>query len=360
MIAKALLHHPSILLLDEPTNHLDREGIDWFLEFLRAFRGTVFAISHDRELLEKMTRIFEIKPDDHSFDFYVGGWRAYKEQRAERISERQDAYDEQQKEKKRLEERLRWRQIQASARSNPVLGAQVRMMKRRIEREITSQEIARPKSLKTLANLSLPGAVHDAKLLLAFREVSFALGEKMLFRNASFEVRGKERVILAGKNGSGKSTLLKIAMGLYHEQSGEVKIGANVHIGYFAQEHENLNPEETVLESFENTDRLRADIRDSRSILATFLFVNNALQKKVKELSPGERVRLLFAKLVHQENELLLLDEPTNHLDIESKEVIETALAEFEGGILAVSHDPYFIEAIGVTRTLQIEKGTIK
>lgn len=359
MIAKALLYHPSILLLDEPTNHLDREGVDWFLDFLRTFRGTVFAVSHDRELLEKMTRVFEINPNDHSFEQYIGGWHAYKKERAERISQKQEAYEGQQKEKKRLEEHLRWRQIQASAHSNPNLGAQIRMMKRRIEREITSQEITRPNSAKIISNISLSGAVHDAKLLLAFKEVSFALGEKIIFHKASFEVRGKEHVILAGKNGSGKSTLLKLAMGLCDRQDGEIKIGANVHIGYFAQEHESLDPEETVLESFENTDRLRTDIRDSRSILASFLFVNNALQKRVSELSPGERVRLMFAKLVHQENELLLLDEPTNHLDIESKEVIETALAEFEGGILAVSHDPYFIEAIGVTRKLQIEKGTI-
>lgn len=359
LIAKALLAHPTILLLDEPTNHLDREGIDWFLNFLRSFRGTVFTISHDRELLEHMTRIFEIDPNNHSFDVYIGGWQAYRIQRAERISQRKDAYDDQQKEKKRLKEHLKWRQAQASARSNPVLGAQVRMLKRRIEREITSQEIARPNTGRAISNLSLDGAVHDAKLLLAFRDVSFTIEEQPLLRKISFEIRGKERVVLTGKNGSGKSTLLKVVMGLHQKQGGEVKIGANVHIGYFAQEHEILDPEETVFESFENTERLRKSSRDSRSILASFLFVNNSLHKKVRALSPGERVRLIFAKLVHQENELLLLDESTNHLDIESKEIIETALAEFEGGILAVSHDPYFIEAIGVSRELRIENGTI-
>lgn len=359
LIAKALLAHPTILLLDEPTNHLDREGVDWFLDFLHTFHGTIFTVSHDRELLNEMTRIFEIDPDTHSFEQYLGGWHAYKEQRAERMSQRLDAYENQQKEKERLEDRLKWRQAQASSRSNPVLGAQVRMMKRRIEREITSQEIARPYDSKTITNLSLAGVVHDAKLLLAFKDVSFARGEKTLLRKASFEIRGKERVVLTGKNGSGKSTLLKTVMGLQQAYDGEIRIGANVRIGYFAQEHESLDPEETVLESFENTERRRKTTRDSRSILAAFLFVNNALQKKIRDLSPGERVRLIFAKLMYQENELLLLDEPTNHLDIESKEVIETALAEFEGGVLTVSHDPYFTNAIGVTRELRIEKGEL-
>ena len=148
-------------------------------------------------------------------------------------------------------------------------------------------------------------------------------------------------------------------MGLIQPASGEAKIGANVRVGYFAQQHETLDPEETVQGSFENTERLRKGSGDTRSILAAFLFRDNALKKRIGDLSPGERVRLIFAKMIHQENELLLLDEPTNHLDIQSKEVIEKALAGFEGGILAVSHDPYFIEAIGADRELRIENGNL-
>lgn len=361
MIARALLFNPTVLLLDEPTNHLDKEGLAWFRGFLRTFRRTAFVVSHDRELLEDMDRIFEIQPEDHSFDFYVGGWSSYKKQRAEKMLERQREYDDQQKEKKRLEEYLKWRQVQASAHSNPNLGAQIRMMKRRIEREIVSQEIARPRTSKTISNVVLSGATHNSKLLLAFKEVSFDVGTKMIFHKISFEIRGKEHIILSGKNGSGKSTILKIAMGLLQPQSGEVKIGTNIHVGYFAQEHEVLNSEETVLESFENTERImKSAIGDSRGILASFLFINNDLNKKVKDLSPGERVRLIFAKLVHQENELLLLDEPTNHLDIQSKEIIEEALLNFEGGILFVSHDPYFKTAIETKRELIIENGKLR
>ena len=359
MIAKALISHPTSLLLDEPTNHLDKEGLTWFRNFMKTFQGIVFVVSHDRELLEDMTRIFEINTNDYSFDYYVGGWYEYKKERAERILQERDAYEDQQKEKKRLEGYLKWRQIQASAHSNPNLGAQIRMVKRRIEREITSHELIKPKNSKKISHALLSGAVHDSKLLLTFRDVSFMLGEKTILYKNSFQIRGKERIVLVGKNGSGKSTILKIAMGLLHPQSGEVKVGANVHIGYFAQEHEILNPEETIFESFENTERLKKDGNDSRGILASFLFTNNALQKKIKDISPGERVRLIFAKLIHQENELLLLDEPTNHLDIQSKEVIENALAEFEGGILTVSHDPYFIKAIGVNRELKIENGNV-
>ena len=360
MIAKALLSKPTVLLLDEPTNHLDREGIDWLRDFVRSFGGIVFVVSHDRELLEDMERIFEINTDDHLFDYYIGGWYEYKEQRAERILERQGAYADQQKEKKRLEDYLKWRQIQASAHSNPNLGAQIRMLKKRIEKEITSQELTKPKNFKTISSVELSGNVHNAKLLLTFKDVTFKLGEKILLYKVSFEIRGKERIILVGKNGSGKSTLLKIIMGLLPKQSGEIRIGANVNIGYFAQEHESLNQEETVMQSFENTERLKKEGSDSRSILASFLFTNNELDKKIKDLSPGERVRLIFAKLIHQENELLLLDEPTNHLDIQSKEVIEKALADFEGGILAVSHDPYFIKGIGISRELRLESGNLK
>jgi ATPase subunit of ABC transporter with duplicated ATPase domains len=360
MIARALLASPTVLLLDEPTNHLDKEGLAWFREFLRTFRGIAFIVSHDRELLEDMNRIFEIRPGEESLDIYIGGWTSYKKQKSERMMERKDAYNEQQKEKKRLEEYLKWRQAQASSRSNPVLGAQVRMIKKRIEKEIVDQEIKRPKDSKTISGVSLTGATHSSKLLLAFREISFALGEKRIFYKTSFEIRGRERVLLSGENGSGKSTLLKIVMEELQAQNGEVKIGTNVHIGYFAQEHEMLNPKETVLESFENTERLRKNGRDSRGILASFLFVDNELDKEIKDLSPGERVRLIFAKLVHQENELLLLDEPTNHLDIQSKEAIEEALQSFEGGILFVSHDRYFRDAINTTRELVIENGKLR
>jgi len=360
MIAKALLSHPTILLLDEPTNHLDREGVDWFRNLIRSFRGIVFCVSHDREFLEDMTRIFEIYPDDRSFDSYVGGWHEYKRLRAEKRQQRQNDYDEQQEEKRRLEEYLKWRQAQASRSSNPNLGAQVRMLKKRLEREIYSQELARPKDAKTISGTSISGEVHDGKLLLDFKEVTFASGEKIILYKISFQIRGKERVILSGKNGSGKSTILKIAMGILYPANGEAKLGANVRVGYFAQQHETLDPEETVQEAFENTERLRKIGKDSRSILAGFLFTDNALKKRVGDLSPGERVRLIFAKMIHQENELLLLDEPTNHLDIQSKEVIEKALAGFEGGIFAVSHDPYFIEAIGTDRELRIENGNLQ
>lgn len=360
MIARALLSDPTILLLDEPTNHLDKEGLAWFRDFLHSYRGVAFIVSHDRELLEDMDRIFEISPEDYSFDFYVGGFSLYKNQRKEKMKQRQGAYDAQQKEKKRLEEYLKWRQIQASAHSNPNLGAQIRMMKRRIDREITSQELARPKSSKTISGVELVGSGHYSKLLLALKEVSFMSGSERTFYKISFEIRGKERVLLSGKNGSGKSTLLKIIMGLLTAQGGEVKIGTNVHIGYFAQEHEALNPKETVLESFENTERLRKNSSDARGTLASFLFVNNDLNKKVKDLSPGERVRLIFAKLIHQENQLLLLDEPTNHLDIQSKEVIEEMLQSFDGGILFVSHDSYFQKAINTTKELIIDNGNLR
>ena len=359
MIEKAMASNPTVLLLDEPTNHLDKEGLIWFRGLIQSFKGSVFAISHDREFLEDMDKIFEINPEDYSFNFYVGGWTEYKQQSQERMIEHENNYHNQQKEKHRLEERLKWRQIQANAHSNPNLGAQIRMMQRRLEREIYSQEITKPKSNKTISKVNLYGSAHNSKLLLSLRDVDFSVDAKPVLKNISFEVRGKERVVIRGKNGSGKSTVLKIIVGILFPEKGVVKIGTNVNVGYFAQEHEFLNGEETVLESYESTERLESSSDESHSILASFLFTNNELNKRVKDLSPGERVRLIFAKLTHQKNELLILDEPTNHLDIQSKEIIEDALRSFEGGILVVSHDKYFIESLKVNKELSIESGKL-
>ena len=192
------------------------------------------------------------------------------------------------------------------------------------------------------------------------QNITKQLGEKKILSNISFELRGKERVLLSGENGSGKTTLLKIISGDLSADSGTIKIGEHVHIGYFAQEHEQLDLNKTVLEEFLSLDRPIATDKDPRTILGSFMFGGQATFKKVADLSHGERVRLIFAKLTNQQNELLILDEPTNHLDIVSREIIENAIREYNGAIILVSHDRYFIEQIAVSRTITIRAGTVR
>lgn len=359
MLAKALLNNPTVLLIDEPTNHLDKAGVAWLRAFLARYKGTVLLVSHDRTLLEDMTRIVEIDSAEESIEVYIGGYAAYKEARAKRLEEKRQKYEEQQNEKERLEERLQWFTTQSQRSSNPTLGKKIRAMEKRIEREIYSQELNNPTDGKKLRGMSLEGATHDGKLLIDAKNLALDIEGKKILHDVSFEVRGTERVILSGANGSGKTSLMRILMGLRPQTSGTFRIGVAVNVGYFAQEHEVLNPKHTVLESFLDTDRLVIGKQDPKNILASFLFSDRAIQKRITDLSPGERVRLIFAKLTHQRNELLLLDEPTNHLDLQSKEVVEKALAEYEGGILAISHDPYFISAIGAQRELVLDGGVV-
>ena len=183
--------------------------------------------------------------------------------------------------------------------------------------------------------------------------------EKSVLWDTSFEIRGQDHVLLTGPNGSGKTTLLKMIVGLLSADQGEVKIGDNISIGYFAQEHESLDERKTVLEEYVSTPNLATDL-DPRRILGSFMFSGQAVYKKVSDLSLGERVRLIFAKLINQRNEFLVLDEPTNHLDIQSREVIEAALLEYKGAILAVSHDRYFVDKVGFNRVFRLRDGIIK
>ncbi len=362
-LAKVLLKKPSILLLDEPTNHLDLKGIEWLENFIRDFNGGVLIISHDRRLLDtSVNKILEIDAVNHTFVEYIGGYMEYLEQREKRIEKWEEDYRLQQKEKKRIEDWLEWKQIQARAHSNPTLGKQIRAMEKRLQREILDKEIKKPKNQKDMRIAELKGETHSAKLIVRGKNLTKKFGDKSILYNANFELRGNEHVLFAGENGCGKTTLLKMIIGETKPDSGEIKIGENVHFGYFAQEHEKLDTNKTVMEGFSSTPRLTAsnNKENIRLILGSFLFSGQDVFKKVSSLSFGERVRLIFAKLTHQENELLILDEPTNHLDIPSREVIEEALSTYKGAIIVVSHDRHFLDKISLDKVLTISNGNIK
>lgn len=360
-LVKMLLERPSILLLDEPTNHLDLKGLEWLERFLCDFKGAVLIVSHDRRLLDtSVNRIFEIDSLRHRLVEYAGGYTDYMIEKEKKLMRWEDDYRRQQKEKRRMELWLALKRQEAHVHPDPAKGKQIRAMEKRLQREIYDNEIFRPGSQKKISGMELSGKTASAKRIVLAQNIAKSFSGSSLLWDISFEVRGREHVLLSGENGSGKTTLLKIITGELRSDRGEVKIGDGVRFGYFAQEHETLDPGKTVMEEFLSTDRLFSFVRNPRSILGAFLFSGQSVFKKISSLSLGERVRLIFAKLTNQENELLILDEPTNHLDLQSREVIEDALLDYKGAILVVSHDRYFLDTIGIDRTITICGGKIK
>lgn len=350
---------PTMLLLDEPTNHLDSKAVEWLKETLKEFRGGILIVSHDRRLLDSVTKkILEIDPVNGSFNEYDGNYSEYIIERQKRIEQEGLKYQHQQKEKKRLENWLTLKRQEASVYADASKGKQIRAKEKYLQREIYDKEISKPNQFKKIRGATLEGEVSNSKLILRATSVSKSFNEKKILSNVSFEIRGKERVLLSGDNGSGKTTLLKILVSELEQDSGEATLGTEVSIGYFSQEHEYLDQNKTVLEEFLSTPHITSE--NPRGVLGSFLFSNEDVFKKVSSLSLGERVRLIFAKLTNQKNELLILDEPTNHLDTQSREIIEMALEEYQGAILMVSHDKYFIEKIKSDRLLEIKKGLLR
>lgn len=360
-LAKILLNKPSVLLLDEPTNHLDLNGLEWLESFINEFKGGILIVSHDRRLLDNsVNKILEIDAVNHKFNEYAGGYTEYvieKEKNTERL---EDEYQRQQKEKRRLELWLALKKQEAQLYDDPRKGKMIRAKEKYLQREIYDKEIKNPKSQKKISGLEFKGEVASSKLILRTKDIIKSFSGRQVLKGVNFELRGGEHVLLTGDNGSGKTTLIKILTGDLQPDGGEIKFGENINFGYFAQEHETLNLEKTVMEEFLGIDRMSNSSKNPRSILGSFLFSNQSVFKKVADLSFGERVRLSFAKLTNQENELLILDEPTNHLDIQSREIVEDALMGYKGAMLIISHDRYFLDKISIDRVLRIENGIIK
>ncbi len=353
-LIKTLSAQPTLLLMDEPTNNLDSEGIDWLESFVRKFSGSALIVSHDRSFLNAtVSRIIEFDPANHTIEQYVGNYDAYLEERGARRAQWEKDYELQQREKRRLEQWLALKRQEASIFVDPAKGRQVRQMEKRIQREIYDKAIVKPSDNKTMKSARFGGSTHTGKLLLRVESLEKSFAGRELFRDISFEVRGHERLCISGQNGSGKSTLLKIVMSEVLPDAGEVKIGDNVCVGYFSQTNETLDPAKNVLEEIQRSNT-SLTLERARSVLGGFLFSNDDIYKKIESLSFGERVRLSFAKLMQKEHDLLILDEPTNHLDIPSREAIEHALRDYQGGILVVSHDRYFLQQLGEVDELGI------
>ena len=347
-LAKILLRKPKLLLLDEPTNHLDIESIQWLESFLKNYYGAIFMVSHDRAFLDHITiRTIEISCGK-IYD-YKCSYSEFIERREERIDIQKAAYDNQQREIKEIEafiERFRYKATKAK---------QVQSRVKQLEKMDVVQIDDRDKSAM---HFKFPPAPHSGKVTLELNNVSKSYGEKNILNNINLLIPRGEKIAFVGRNGEGKSTLSKIIAGVL-DYEGEVKLGHEVQIGYYAQNQQDmLDPEKTVFETLD--DVATGDMRMKvKSLLGAFLFSGEAIEKKVKVLSGGEKARLSLAKMLLFPTNLLILDEPTNHLDMLSKDILKSALIQFDGTLIIVSHDRDFLQGL-TNKVYEFKKPNIK
>jgi ATP-binding cassette subfamily F protein 3 len=336
MLAKTLLLSPDVLLLDEPTNHLDINSIEWLEQYLKFYNGTILIISHDRYFLDKIvTRIFEI--ENTNLSVYEGNYTEYLKRKKLVMEAKLKAYEEQQKEIKRIKSII---QIQKNRRTEKSVKMAESKQKLLEKIEIAEKPMINNRSI----NLHFDFDLESGNDVLAVKNLSLSF-DRQIFSNVSFEIKKGEKIALLGPNGIGKSSLLKILVGEIDNFEGEIKFGTNVIIGYYEQEFKSLNAKKTVIDEIwdENPYLTQTEVR---TLLASFLFKEEDVFKTISTLSGGEKARLSLLKLILSKANFLLMDEPTNHLDLKAKEVLEEALLDYTGTLLFVSHDRYFIDKI--------------
>ena len=333
-LAKLLLEKPDIIMLDEPTNHLDIGSIAWLENYLLNYRGTVLIVSHDRYFLDKIVgKIIEIE-NTHAM-LFTGNYSAYAERKKALREEAWHQYLNNQAQIRHQEEVIA--KLKQFNREKSIKRAESR------EKMLSKMErVERPVQLREDMQLILKPCIKSGREVMQVRHLTKSFDEKHLFEDLNFDVRRGDHIALIGSNGTGKTTILRIINGLLAPDRGNIHFGTNVHIGYYDQEHHVLNDSNTVFEEISDAhpDMTNTEIRN---LLAAFLFTGDDVFKLIGDLSGGEKGRVSLAKLMLSEANFLILDEPTNHLDLVSKEVLENALNGYEGTVLYVSHDRYFI-----------------
>ncbi len=343
-LGKLLVTKPDVLLLDEPTNHLDMESIRWLEGFLMNYKGAVIIVAHDRYFLDRVvTKVIEIF--QHKANVFQGNYTAYAAKKAALREAMLKQYYNQQREIKHQEEVIT--KLKSFNREKSIKRAESReKMLEKVER------LEKPTEENTDIKIVLEPNVVSGNDVLTVEGLAKAYPPLSLFDGIDFEIKRGERVALIGNNGTGKTTILKIINGLIDADAGTVKLGSNVHIGYYDQEHQLLHAEKTIFEEISD-DYPTLTQTQIRNVLAAFLFTEDDVFKRISDLSGGERGRVSLAKLMLSDANFLILDEPTNHLDITSKEILENALRQYTGTVFYVSHDRYFINQTA-TRILEL------
>ena len=343
-LAKMLLEKPNLLVLDEPTNHLDIETIAWLENYLVNYSGALIIVSHDRYFLDKVATI-TLDLTKHSLERYVGNYSRFVELKEQKLLTEAKNYEKQQKEIAAMEDFVNRNLVRASTTK--------RAQSRRKQLE-KMERLDKPEAGKKSANMTFQSEKTSGNVVLTVENAAVGYDGEVLSEPINLDLRKMNAVAIVGPNGIGKSTFIKSIVDQIPFIKGEKRFGANVEVGYYDQTQSKLTPSNTVLDELWNDFKLTPEV-EIRSRLGAFLFSGDDVKKSVGMLSGGEKARLLLAKLSMENNNFLILDEPTNHLDIDSKEVLENALIDFDGTLLFVSHDRYFINRVA-THVLELSE----
>lgn len=350
---RLLYSKPDLILLDEPTNHLDKDTKEFVMDYLKNYAGGVYIISHDIEFLNRIVdKILFIDKRHHKMELFDGNYTQFKRLQEERDTFLQKEALLQEKERKRLQAI-----VDKYLHGNEKKARIAKDRQKKLER-LEEKAIVVEKKTKT-ASISLHQGRESTKHPLVIKDVSFRYdkaSKKDVLHNINIDIPRGEKFLIIGENGAGKSTLLKLIVGELNPDKGSIILGPKTDIGYYAQEHEHLDLDKNLLENLDDFDLTE---NEKRGFLGRFLFYNDDLFKKVKVLSPGERARLALLKLTLMKANLLILDEPTNHLDPETQKVIANNLKDFPGTIILVSHNPSFVDNLGINRTMILPEGRL-